>query len=181
MTNVFVDPPYKPVERDVAQHLADRVVGSAPNPGEIQASVNLIYGDPPVAGQNVFTGPERKPSDNQSLLGAIPDTACVFVLGTGGFADIPYKPGQGGADDSLPEPQDWPGIRQPTVQILIRSSRFDYDGGKILSDAVQAAIDKSPPSGYLESRAAVPPSYIREDDENHHIWTLNVQLQFECL
>ena len=145
------------------------------NPADIAAAMSSLEGDVAshlatqlglVVGENVFTGPVRKVSDNQAIAGAVPDQA-IFVLGTGGFPDIPIIDGG-----------DFGREARPTVQIWIRSLPRDYDGGKTLSSNTYVAIDKNPPSGYFEARAASSqPTYVRRDDEDHHEWSINITLK----
>ena len=171
------------VEADVAAHLASRVA-AIPAAGQVAGPVDLVFSaDPigaPVAGQNVFTGPERSKSENQALPGAVPDGNVVFVRETGGLKDEPYK-----ADttvDTTPTAEDWPGQQNPGVQIMVRAPRGNYDAGKALADAVRRAIDKSPPTGYFESRVTLStPLWNREDDANRDLFSINVELSFECL
>jgi hypothetical protein len=134
------------VENDVAAHLA--------------ASLGLVVGT------DVFTGQVRGVSDNQSLPGAVKDRA-VFVLLTGGLADVPIIDGGNAGREA-----------RPTVQIWVRGNPRDYDGGRTLSSQVYAAIDKRPPSGYFEARAtSSAPIYVRQDDQEHHEWSINVTLK----
>ena len=133
-------------EQDVAVHL-DSLVGSL------------------TLGTNLFTGPVRSPSPRQGVPGSVPSEA-VFCIGTGGFDDVPFI--DGGAKGRQ---------ARPTVQLTIRSDRKDYDGGLTLAHGVFTAIDKEPPTGYAEVRAnGSQPGYVGEDDQEHHIWTVNIVL-----
>ena len=117
-------------------------------------------------GVNIFTGGLRGVSDNPSVPGAVPDSA-IFVLATGGFTDIPVIDGGNLGREA-----------QPTVQIWVRSEPRDYDGGRVLAANTFVAIDKNPPAGYFEARAAnSEPAYVRQDDEDHHEWSVNVTLK----
>lgn len=170
------------VEQDVAAHLASRL-STTPGPGQVLSPIDLVYDADPIGnaatGLNVFTGPERAASGNQALPGAVPQVA-IFVRETGGRQDEPYK-----ADTNLettPAPEDWPGVYYPGVQILVRGPTGDYDTGKALADAVRKGIDKSPPTGYFESRVALStPLWDREDDSNRDLFSINVELSQECL
>ena len=144
-------------------------------PASIAAGIASLEGDVAAhlatelglaVGSEIFTGPVRKVSDDQSVGGAVPDEA-IFVLATGGFADIPVVDGGALGREA-----------RPTVQIWIRSVPRDYDGGRALAASTFVAIDKNPPAGYFESRAAdSAPAYIRRDDEDHHEWSINVTLK----
>ena len=117
-------------------------------------------------GTNLFTGPVRRKSNTPNVPGSVPSEA-VFCIATGGFPSIPFiDGGQKGRED------------RPTVQITVRSDRKDYDGGLALAEAVFAAIDMNPPAGYFDSRAVTSgPGYIFEDDQEHHMWSINVTLK----
>jgi len=135
------------VSDSTAQHIAALVVG-------------LTYG------QNCRPGPVQKPSENQSIPGAIPEE-CVFCVDVGGPKNIPYIDGGAGTSESL-----------PGVFILVRSEVNDYDGGKTLSDEIFSAIDMNPPTGFFESRAQTSqPVYLSKDETNHHQFTLDVILK----
>lgn len=134
------------IESDVASHLA--------------TELGLVVGT------DIFVGPVRKVSDDPSVPGAVPDEA-IFVLGSGGFADVPIIDGGSYGREA-----------RPTVQIWVRSAPRDYDGGRTLSSSTYAAIDKNPPAGYFEARASdSAPAYVRRDDEDHHEWSINVTLK----
>lgn len=115
---------------------------------------------------NCRAGSPRKATENQGIPGAVP-ARCVFVLSTGGFSSIPFVDGGARTKDE-----------RPTVQIYVRSNPRDYSGGKALADAVHAAIDMRPPDGFYEARATTSePTYVREDEQNHHEWSINVALR----
>jgi hypothetical protein len=117
-------------------------------------------------GTSVRTGPVRKTAETSSLSGAVPDQ-CVFVIGTGGVSMEAW------ADGGVRT-----GLRQPSVQIWVRSSRKDYDGGKTLADNVFNAIHLKPPTGYVEAKAlASEAQYVTKDETDHHQWSINVLLQ----
>lgn len=135
---------------------------------DLAASIAALVVPSMVVGTNVFTGPVRKAAEtaNAATGGKVPHRA-VFCLGTGGIDDIPYV--DGGLKQAL---------RQPTVQVWIRSDPENYDDGKALADAVFDAIDKNPPTGYAECRAlGSRPAYVVKDEKGHHLWTVNVLLR----
>lgn len=114
----------------------------------------------------VRPGPVRPASVNQAVTGAIP-SRCVFVVPTGGFGSVAFV--DGGAKGKE---------ERPTVQVFVRSPPRDYDAGRDLAQAAYEAIDLNPPAGYFEARAfGGPPSYLGEDDQNQHQWTINVALR----
>lgn len=138
------------VEKDLALHIRGFLAG-APH------SLTVA---------NCRAGPPKKPTENQAITGAVP-SRCVFVQGTGGFQPTAFVDGGLGTKDA-----------RPTAQIWIRSNPRDYDGGRALALAVFGAVDLNPPSGYYESRALMSePGYVREDEQNHHEWTVNVMLR----
>jgi hypothetical protein len=134
------------LEGDVAAHLA--------------AELGLVVGI------DIFTGPVRGPSDDSTVPGAVPERA-VFVLATGGFADVPIVDGGAGGREA-----------RPTVQLWIRGLPRDYDGARSLAASVYAAIDKRPPAGYFEARASESgPGYVRLDNGERHEFSVNVTLR----
>jgi hypothetical protein len=138
------------VESDVAGHLASALAG------------------PPwgVTADDVRPGPVRPVSKNTSVPGAIP-SRCIFVVPTGGFVSIPFVDGGAKGEEE-----------RPTVQIVVRSPPRDYDTGRELAQGAYEAINLKPPAGYFEARAfSGGPSYLREDEQNHHEWIINVGLR----
>lgn len=114
----------------------------------------------------VRPGPVQPASTNQALPGAVP-ARCVFVVPTGGFTSVAFI--DGGAKGKE---------ERPTVQIVVRSAPRDYDGGREVAQAAYEAIDLTPPAGYFEARAfSGGPTYLREDEQNHHEWVINVALR----
>ena len=129
-----------------------------PTPLDIATGVASSVGSLTL-GTNCFAGPIRDAGEG------IPNTA-VFVVGTGGFPVEAYL--DGGSKG---------GLEKPTVQILVRSDRNDFSGGVTLADSVLAAIDMTPPTGYVEARTTTSdPIYIGTDDTGHHEWSINVTL-----
>jgi hypothetical protein len=155
---------------DVATHIAARVVEGTPAAGEIEGPVNLTYG------ANCREGPERPATENQGAQGAVPDE-CVFVVPTGGFPDEPFRGGDPTLTPRTTPPETWPGIEKPTFDVVVRGLRKNFDRAYELALVVRQAIDKSPPAGYFESRAPNPPNYVREDEENRHIFIFTVELR----
>ena len=135
------------VSDDVAQKIAADVL-------------DLTYG------QNIRPGPITKPSQNQTVTGAIPEE-CVFVLDNGGPIDLPYIDGGNRTGENY-----------SNVSVFIRSKVNDYDGGKALADTTRSAIDKNPPAGYFEARAQTSQAiYVQKNETQHHEFTFDVILK----
>lgn len=135
---------------------------------DVAAHLRTLLSGPPhsLSTSNCRAGPPRKVTENQSVPGAVP-ARCVFVVSTGGFTSIPFIDGGAKSSDE-----------RPTVQITVRSNPRDYSGGKQLADDIHSAIDFSPPVGFYESRVMnSEPIYVREDEQNHHEWSINVALR----
>lgn len=112
-------------------------------------------------GTNVFAGPVR-PS---------PDEA-VFVLASGGGQSVPYR----GTDTGSGPDQ----LRNPSVQVFVRSANEDYASGAALSRTVRNALDCREPTGYVDVRAQQSaPIYLEKDDEGRHRWSLNFSVTVE--
>lgn len=138
------------IEADVAAHIRSALAGP---PHDLTAN-------------NCRAGAPRKVSESQTVTGAVP-ARCVFVLSTGGQSSIPFIDGGAKTKDE-----------RPSVQVTIRSNPKDYSGGKSLADAVFSALDMNPPPGFYEARATdSEPAYLREDEQNHHMWSINVALR----
>lgn len=133
----------------------------------VAAHIRTVLSGAPhsLSASNCRPGPPKKPTENQSVPGSIP-SRCVFVLSTGGIQPTAFiDGGNGGKDERL------------TFQIWIRSNPRDYEGGAILANAVYSAIDMNPPTGFYEARARTSePMYLRQDEQNHHEWSINVVL-----
>lgn len=111
-------------------------------------------------GVNLFRGKEQPYSST-----GIPHQA-VFCLATGGPAPEAYLFGGTGVE-----------LRYPAVQILVRSNPRDFAGGQALVRTIRDAVHHATIAGYVEVRVAeTEPNYVREDDEGHHAWTINVEL-----
>lgn len=139
------------VELDQATHLAT----TAP------ASFTLA----PAVGNNVFTGKVREADEDQTVLGAVPHEA-VFILEIVGFPDEPFI--DGGLKGT---------IEKPRVRVTVRSDPRDYDGGRALADIAHAAFDKTPATGYFESRAPLRPRFDEEDDQESNLFIFEVNLK----
>lgn len=98
-----------------------------------------------------------------------PDRA-IIITATGGIPDV--------ASGTLP-------YDRPTVQILVRSERGDYDDGQRrawqLYDALNGqhrlTLDAGGPDElYLVGMTVpVPPYHLQTDSSGRHLWTLNLQ------
>ncbi len=150
----------------VAEHIAARVTDADPAPsGQLTGPVELVYG------ANCREGAERPASANQAQVGAVPHE-CVFIIPTGGYPDRPEKGGDRDADPSL-----WPGDKFPTFDCIVRGPVKNWERAEALAAVVQRSIDKSIVAGYFETRAPMPPFWLREDDENRHIFKFAIELR----
>lgn len=138
------------VESDVALHLQGALAGPPYN----------------ATSSAVRPGPVRPASQSQAIAGSVP-SLCVFVLPTGGFTSVPFVDGGAKGEEE-----------RPTVQIVVRSPPRDYDTGSVWAEAAYRAINLTPPAGYHEARAfSGGPAYLHEDEQNQHVWTINVALR----
>lgn len=136
----------------------------------LAAHIRTVLSAPPssLTAANCRPGPPKKPTESQTVPGAIP-ARCVFVVSSGGIQPTAFIDGGNGTKDE-----------RLTFQIWIRSNPRDYEGGLTLATAVHSAIDMNPPSGFYEARVrSAEPIYLRQDDQNHHEWSINVIL-YRC-
>jgi len=135
---------------------------------DVAAHVRTVLAGVPylLTADSCRAGPPRKPTENQLLPGAVP-ARCVFALATGGMPATAFiDGGAGGRDERL------------TVQLWVRSNPRDYEGGRDLAEAVFGAVEMNPPPGFYESRAvSSEAAYVREDEQNHHEWSINITLR----
>lgn len=135
---------------------------------DVSAWLRQVLANPPASltMSNCKAGPVRKVTESSIVAGAVPDR-CVFVLPTGGFQGVAFVDGgQRTGED------------RPTVQITVRSSVQDYDDGAALADAVAQAIEMNPPPGWFDARLMhSAPTYLGEDEQGHHLHTINVALR----
>lgn len=112
-------------------------------------------------GVNLFDGPVRDYTDD----GGVPREA-VFCLPDDGDPNTAF------VDGDLKT-----GIFKPGVTIWIRSKPHDYEGGRQLARDVMLAIEKYPPTNWIEARVRESfPSYVDEDEKGHHYWIVRVIL-----
>ena len=134
----------------------------------VSAWLAAQFAGPPdnlVDGANCRTGPIRKASDNQALVGAVP-SACVFVMDTTGINSEAWV--DGGART---------GLDKPGVIIWVRSAINDYDSGHALAVKIAAFVDKNPPPNYQECRLQGSNAlYLQQDSLGHHVWSINLIL-----
>lgn len=114
-------------------------------------------------GTNLFAGPVRQPSPDESPI----PIKCVFCLSSGG-----------------PEPRrtfGTPQIDQPAVQIRLRwDNKYDFDGGEAAARAIRDAVDNaSAGSGYIRCRVThSEPLYLGEGGDGWPEWSINVELMY---
>ena len=169
--------------QDVAEHLVTRV-STTPAGQQVLSPVDLVFDIDGVEDQNVFilfeAGDDFDNLVDNLYPGIVIAGPAVFLVPTGGFARIDYMADT--ADELTPAPQDWPGVNQPTLQVLIRSEVGEPQTGYDLAIAVYQGLSNSPPSGYFASRAASSePRWLREDGKNRALYGFNLTLQIECL
>lgn len=121
---------------------------------------------PTVYGADIFAGDEQEPSDDGFVAVppaiAIPHRA-VFVLEVDGLDD------EGTVDGQL--------SLHPIFDIMIRSDAGSdmRVAGKDLADACARAINRRPPSGWVNCFVAgTHARYEGMDDTEHHRWLLRV-------
>lgn len=118
------------------------------------------------AGRNLFLGPMLDPPS------ATRPHTCVTVLATGGALMARLV---GGANAL-----DW---RTPTVQVVVRADRSDYDRGIALARACLEAcqVPTSMPSGYSDCQVReAGVTYMQRDAQQRFLWSFNVQLWLLC-
>lgn len=125
---------------------------------------------------NCRRGPVEKASDaHRTVTGGVPHQ-CVFVNETPGISAIAFS---GSIEAEEPEFDGYlQGESYPSVQIYIRSNKFEYDQSLALGEAIIKAIDMRPPSGYFEAKVSTSsPVWVRRDETDHHEWSINVDLK----
>lgn len=111
------------------------------------------------SGKNLFLGPMLDPSATRPAL-------CVCVLSTGGALMARL----------VGSTLDW---RTPTVQVVVRADRADYERGIALARACLAACQAptSMPSGYTDCAVReADVTYLQRDATGRHLWAFNAQL-----
>lgn len=115
-----------------------------------------------ILGVSLFLGKVREVSD------AIPSRA-VFCLTHGGRTPINYI-------DAAISPQ----LREPMVQIRVRSHAQDFAGGQALARSVKDAVHDKPPTGYYACRIEqAEPWYLGETQAGEHEFTMDAHLYYE--
>ena len=113
-------------------------------------------------GTNLFRGKERPPAAP-----GIPHKA-VFCLASGGAGPQAY------ADGTALQ------LRYPSVQVFVRSDPNDFAAGQTLARAVRDALHHATVAGYVNVEVVESePNYLSEDEQGHHLWTVNVDLLLE--
>lgn len=118
-------------------------------------------------GDNLFAGPIRGADD----VGGVAHKA-VFVTASGGLFSEPLH------DDNRRT------LRRPGVQIRIRSDQGAgaFQTGQQLARDVYDTVDQDPPAGICDVRALdSAPSYLGEDEDGHHEWSINLSLLLEVI
>lgn len=138
---------------DVATRLATALTFTSPPGGSLTLTL----------GTNLFIGPER------AVEGSTIPAQAVFCLGSGGPQPRPYL----GASVVG-------GQRLSRVQVVVRSTSDDFDGGEALARACLTRLERAELSGYYNCRVLESePNYIGQNEHGLHRWTLNVELWWE--
>ena len=112
-------------------------------------------------GEDILYGPRRISK------GSIKGEAC-FIKPTGGPAPQAYANGNTVA------------LRSAGLQIIIRSAKENWLTGQAFARDVRDATHFARPTGIMEYQIQEQdPTYIGQDEEGHHEWTLNVLAIFE--
>lgn len=115
-------------------------------------------------GTNVFWGPVRESDPSTAF-----PSAAVFCTMRGGAPPINY------CDASIT-----PQLREPLVQVMIRSAPRDYAAGQATARQVKNALHDIPPTGYDACRVEqAEPLPIGETNQGEHLFSLNVHLYIE--
>jgi hypothetical protein len=119
---------------------------------DIATAIESAIGSLTIA-TNLFYGPRR-------AVGEGSPAKAVFVVLAGG-----------------PPPQAFLGsttvLRESSVQIIVRSSREDYDDGLDLAQEVQDAVHYAPIAGYKDVRVNdAQPVYLDQDEAGFHEWSM---------
>lgn len=118
-------------------------------------------------------------------------TALSLTAGTDIFDGRVRAPGRGVAEKAVfvqptggPPPQALSGqtvaIRRSALQVRVRGDQEDYAGGLVFARSVRDAIQYAPIAGYIDVRIQdQEPIPLPQDDEEHHEWTINVEMSFK--
>lgn len=111
---------------------------------------------------NLFEGPVR------AIGTGIPDEA-VFCLVTGGPAPEPFVDGGSAVEE-----------RTHSLLIVVRSEPEEFASGQTLAHSVRDAVHRASIAGYLDiSIRECDPAYLGSDDENHHSWSIGVDMEIQ--
>ena len=93
----------------------------------------------------------------------------VWVRADGGPPPLAYLQGGVGAER-----------RFSAVQIMVRSAKDAQAAGLTLARQVRDTLHHQPLAGYIDVRAEESePIYVAEENDAHHIWSLNFELWHE--
>jgi len=66
----------------------------------------------------------------------------------------------------------------PRYSILVRSPVRDYDAGRLLVSEVERIFNTLTPPGFFDCHVVGGRGYyLREDDQNQHLWSINIALK----
>lgn len=103
-----------------------------------------------VLGTNVFSGPESFVVETGATIPGV----CIFVVQYGGDAPIYLK------DPTLGR------MTGHRVQVTCRHESDNWDGALALAEAIHAALDANPPTGYWDCQAiSASPNPLKRDDD----------------
>lgn len=133
-----------------------------PNAAQALATVleaaGLGLARPPAADANLFTAPMPEAD-------GVPDV-CVALVNTGGGPPDAYVAGTTRA-----------AYYHPSVQVRVRSSPEDFEGGETLARQALEALNLSSPAGFVLCRVdQSAPTYFGPDQGGRHRWSFNVEL-----
>lgn len=121
------------------------------------ASLGTVGGVALTLNGNVFHGEERP-------LGPYTPAQAVFVMNEPGAKPIPY----------MGENRDW---HSHSVALTVRSNPSQYVEGEAWAFAINAALHRNPPAGYVGCFAQqTSPDYDGEDEQRIHSWLLSFTL-----
>jgi hypothetical protein len=114
-------------------------------------------------GTNLFIGPMPEDDDN-----TVPDK-CVAVMMTGGAEPIVYLNGTVKRS-----------VFRPQVTVRIRGNREDYSDGQALAFDIFNIVHLAVASPYIQILAnESAPFYGGTDGSDRHLWSLNVDLEYQ--
>lgn len=139
---------------------------------QIVTEVNTLFpgrlnrpSDGAVADANAYVGPPA-PKKRTGVATTRVAGEALFVTIKGGPPNQPYINEDDGSRLEFPE-----------VLVTIRSEKTKYTTGFELADAAFGAIDRNPPSGYVDARTnESAPRYVQEDEINQYYWEFTVRL-----